>query len=71
MRQGFSVWLTGLPASGKSTIAEALHRELTGRGANVAVLESDAQRRILTPNPGYSDAGGTPSTQGWPTSEVC
>ncbi len=56
MRQGFAVWLTGLPASGKSTIAEALHRELTGRGANVAVLESDALRRIFTPNPVYSDA---------------
>jgi len=55
MRQGFAVWLTGLPASGKSTIAEALHRELTGRGVNVAVLESDALRRILTPNPGYGD----------------
>lgn len=56
MRQGFAIWLTGLPASGKSTIAEALQRELTGRGVNVAVLESDALRRILTPNPGYGDA---------------
>jgi adenylylsulfate kinase len=56
MRQGFAVWLTGLPASGKSTIAEALHRQLTGRNVNVAVLESDALRRILTPNPGYGDA---------------
>ncbi|HSL92829.1 MAG TPA: adenylyl-sulfate kinase [Candidatus Limnocylindrales bacterium] len=55
MRQGFAVWLTGLPASGKSTLAGALHRELTGRGVNVAVLESDALRRILTPNPGYGD----------------
>lgn len=55
MLQGFAVWLTGLPASGKSTLAEALHRELTGRGMNVAVLESDALRRILTPNPGYGD----------------
>lgn len=56
MRQGFAIWLTGLPASGKSTIAEALHRELAGRGVNAAVLESDALRRILTPNAGYGDA---------------
>src|SRR5512134_1748810 len=56
MRQGFAVWLTGLPASGKSTIAEALRRELADRGVNVAVLESDALRRILTPNPGYGDS---------------
>jgi len=56
MRRGFAVWLTGLPASGKSTLTEALHRELIGRGVNVAVLESDALRRVLTPNPGYGDA---------------
>jgi adenylylsulfate kinase len=56
MRQGFAVWLTGLPASGKSTIAEALHRELAGRGVNIAVLESDALRRVLTPNPDYGDS---------------
>lgn len=56
MRQGFAVWLTGLPASGKSTIAEALHRELAGRGVNAAVLESDALRRILTPDADYGDA---------------
>jgi len=56
MRQGFAVWLTGLPASGKSTVAEALRGELDARGVNVAVLESDALRRILIPNPGYGDA---------------
>jgi adenylylsulfate kinase len=56
MRQGFAVWLTGLPASGKSTLAEALRRELADRGVNVAVLESDALRRILTPNPGYGES---------------
>jgi adenylylsulfate kinase len=56
MRRGFAVWLTGLPASGKSTLSEALQRALTGRGVNVAVLESDALRRVLTPNPGYGEA---------------
>jgi adenylylsulfate kinase len=55
VRRGFAVWLTGLPASGKSTIAEALRSELAGRGINVAVLESDALRRILTPEPDYGD----------------
>lgn len=56
MRRGFAVWLTGLPASGKSTVANALHGELAARGVNAALLESDALRRILTPNPGYGDA---------------
>jgi adenylylsulfate kinase len=55
MRRGFAVWLTGLPASGKSTVAVALHGELAALGVNVAILESDALRRILTPDPVYGD----------------
>lgn len=53
--EGFAVWLTGLPASGKSTIAGNLQRELAARGVNVAVLESDVLRKVLTPDPGYGD----------------
>ncbi|MFQ5989529.1 MAG: adenylyl-sulfate kinase [Candidatus Methylomirabilales bacterium] len=55
MRAGFAVWITGLPASGKSTVATALARELSTRGIDVAVLESDALRRIFTPDPRYSE----------------
>jgi len=51
----FAVWLTGLPASGKSTVARALAAELTGRGIRTAVLESDIVRREITPHPGYGD----------------
>jgi adenylylsulfate kinase len=56
MSAGFAVWITGLPSSGKSTLAAALSRELSGRGIEVAVLESDVLRKILTPNPRYDDA---------------
>jgi adenylylsulfate kinase len=52
----FAVWITGLPASGKSTIARALASELARGGADVAVLESDALRPILTPRATYTDA---------------
>lgn len=52
---GFAVWLTGLPASGKSTVRAALVDELARRGVDAAVLESDALRRVLTPKPTYSD----------------
>lgn len=55
MNGGFAVWITGLPASGKSTIASALNGELLSRGVNVAVLESDALRKVLTPRPHYND----------------
>jgi adenylylsulfate kinase len=52
--KAFAIWLTGLPASGKSTIAAALIPQLESQGRPVEVLESDAVRRILTPVPTYS-----------------
>jgi adenylylsulfate kinase len=52
----FAVWLTGLPASGKSTVARALSAELAGKGIRAAVLESDAVRREIAPNAGYGEA---------------
>lgn len=53
--QGFAIWLTGLPASGKSSIAAELKPKLEAMGCAVDVLESDAVRRVLTPDPTYSD----------------
>jgi len=50
----FAIWLTGLPASGKSTIVAALKPQLAAMGLSVDVLESDAVRRTLTPAPTYS-----------------
>lgn len=52
-RAAFGVWITGLPASGKSTVAAKLRAQLNARGVDVAVLESDELRKILTPNPQY------------------
>jgi len=52
----FAVWLTGLPASGKSTVTRALVAELQASGIRPAVLESDAVRREITPQPAYDDA---------------
>ncbi|MDP2657164.1 MAG: adenylyl-sulfate kinase [Candidatus Deferrimicrobium sp.] len=54
-KTAFAVWLTGLPASGKSTVARALAAELAGKGIRAAVLESDAVRREITPNAGYGE----------------
>lgn len=50
----FAIWLTGLPASGKSTVVAALKPQLEALGLSVEVLESDAVRRALTPTPTYS-----------------
>lgn len=49
-----AIWLTGLPASGKSTIAAALRPRLEALGLRIETLESDALRRVLTPSPTYS-----------------
>jgi adenylylsulfate kinase len=56
VRPGFALWLTGLPASGKSAIARELVKRLHERGVNPAVLESDVLRAQLTPFPRYDEA---------------
>jgi adenylylsulfate kinase len=55
MKTAFAVWVTGLPSSGKSTLAKALAAQLATRGVDAAVLESDDLRRILTPHPVYTE----------------
>lgn len=51
---GFTIWLTGLPCSGKSTIASLLATELMVSGLPVKVLDGDETRRRLSPDLGYS-----------------
>ncbi|MHA1608193.1 MAG: adenylyl-sulfate kinase [Candidatus Freyarchaeota archaeon] len=51
----WSVWILGLPGSGKSTIARALQSMLRERGINVQVLSTDILRKVVTPNPTYSE----------------
>lgn len=47
------IWITGLPASGKSTLAKALIDQLRGRGFEVAAVDSDEVRKVITPSPSY------------------
>jgi adenylylsulfate kinase len=51
----FAVWLTGLPASGKSTVAAQLSRQIEQLGIDVTILESDALRKLLSTEPQYDD----------------
>ena len=51
--QGFAIWITGIPASGKSSLTRELVKKLANRGISVVVLESDEMRTILTPVPTY------------------
>jgi adenylylsulfate kinase len=51
----FVVWITGLPAAGKSTVAARLARRLGERGVQTTLLESDVLRRMFSPAPAYDD----------------
>jgi sulfate adenylyltransferase len=53
-RQGFCIWLTGLPSSGKSTIADILAPLLMARGKKVTLLDGDVVRTHLTKGLGFS-----------------
>ncbi len=48
------LWLTGLSGSGKSTIAQALERELYNRGYFAQVLDGDNIRNGINNNLGFS-----------------
>jgi bifunctional enzyme CysN/CysC len=52
--RGAVVWLTGLSGSGKSTIAQALERELFLRAMHPYVLDGDNIRHGLNSNLGFS-----------------
>jgi adenylyl-sulfate kinase len=52
--KGFTVWFTGLPSAGKSTLAELLAGKLLERGYGVEVLDGDVVRRHLCKGLGFS-----------------
>jgi adenylylsulfate kinase len=49
------LWLTGLSAAGKTTVAEVLAKKLRERNLNVEVLDGDSIRNVF-PNTGFSRA---------------
>jgi adenylylsulfate kinase len=51
----FAIWITGLPASGKSTVRAEVVRQLEASGIHVAVLESDELRKTFSEQPQYND----------------
>jgi bifunctional enzyme CysN/CysC len=51
---GAVVWLTGLPASGKSTLARALERSLFSKGGSPILLDGDTLRAGLNRDLGFS-----------------
>jgi adenylylsulfate kinase len=53
---GATVWLTGLPSAGKTTIAAALAERLRAEGHRVELLDGDEVRTNLTAGLGFERA---------------
>ncbi|MCK4475831.1 MAG: adenylyl-sulfate kinase [Methanophagales archaeon] len=52
----WAIWVTGLPGSGKTVIAEKVRNILEERGiVDAKVLELDEIRKFITPKPSYSE----------------
>jgi adenylylsulfate kinase len=51
----FAVWFTGLPGSGKTVIASRSAAILKNEGIEVKILQLDEIRKVLTPDPKYTD----------------
>lgn len=49
---GIALWITGLPGSGKSTIADGLKKTYP----DFIILRMDELRKVVTPEPTYSDS---------------
>ena len=49
----FIIWMTGLPCSGKTTIAKKLLEYIP----NLAILDGDEMRELLSPNEDFSRSG--------------
>lgn len=52
--KGFTLWFTGLPSSGKSTLARRVEEILLERGMNVEVLDGDEVRETFSKGLGFS-----------------
>lgn len=48
---GLALWITGLPGSGKSTVADGIKR----LHPDFVILRMDELRKVVTPQPTYSD----------------
>lgn len=53
--KGAVVWITGLPSSGKSALAERAWRRLSHEQRPSILLDGDAVRAAMRPPPGYDE----------------
>ncbi len=63
MEPGIVIWFTGVPASGKSTLAAAVQQRLEAMGLPVENLDADEVRANLSPNLGYTEEARDENTK--------
>jgi adenylylsulfate kinase len=56
MESGFTIWFTGLPCAGKTTICGLVQQRLRDHGLRVEVLDGDLVRENLSRGLGFSRA---------------
>jgi len=54
MNRGVTVWMTGLPGSGKTTLAKLIETRLKSQGLRVEVFDGDEVRKNLSSDLGFS-----------------
>src|SRR5207245_10325929 len=52
--RGVTLWFTGLPCSGKTTVSQLVFDQLQQSGARVELLDGDIVRQKLTKGLGFS-----------------
>ena len=55
-QRGVTVWFTGLSGAGKTTVSQAVEKELRSQGYKIEVLDGDIVRQNLTKGLGFSKA---------------
>jgi adenylylsulfate kinase len=53
-QKGFTIWFTGLPSSGKTTVSDIVAKKLRARGLKVEILDGDVVRTNLSKGLGFS-----------------
>ena len=53
-QEGFTLWMTGLSGSGKTTVAKIVEEELKRRGLKIERLDGDIVRQSLTRDLGFT-----------------
>jgi adenylyl-sulfate kinase len=69
---GLTIWFTGLPAAGKTTVARLVGAELERRGMLVDYLDGDTVREHISRGLGFSKEDRETNTQrvGWVASRI-